>query len=205
MRLQIAHHSEPDAYWAGPDYELNMTFEVLRDRQWQRLTQSLWDDPTLDGPFEARYVPGSGQPTRIPVQAPAPTATQTHYGLLSLEGMAVGCRLLLTRSLFECATLQVPLSMFEGSFEEEPLLVPSLDYVLQEIALAIFAVAPFELANIGSETGCYLVAELLADPQQRDEFVTQGNFFARDSVLAMLDVSPTEHVEARPGLRWVSA
>lgn len=200
MALHLAAHSDPDAYWRGGDYELNISFDMLRDRQWQNVIQELWRQNTLAGPFAERYIPGS-EPHLVDIQVPQPTAAQTQYGGLAVDSLWVGCRLLATRSLFECITLQVPLGMFDPTPKSNH--IPALEQVYQDIALAVYDRAPFDLANIGYQCECKLVAELLANTRQKADFVAAGHFFARDVVLITLGADPATYPDARPGLRWI--
>lgn len=201
MALHLAAHSDSDAYWQGGDYELNITFDTLRDKQWQNVIQALWRLDTLAGPFAGRYIPGS-DPQVAAIQVPQPTAAQTQYGALVVDALWVGCRLLVTRSLFECITLQVPLGMFDPP-PVKSNRIPALEQVYQDIALAVYERAPFDIANMGFQCECKLLAELLANPRQKADFLAAGHFFARDAVLITLGVDPTAYPESRPDLRWI--
>ncbi len=120
---------------------------------------------------------------------------------MPLNSLWVGCRLLATRSLFECITLQVPLGMFDPAPKANH--IPALEQVYQDIALAVYDRAPFDLANMGYQCECKLVAELLANPRQNADLIAAGHFFARDAVLILLGVDPTAYPAARPDLRWI--
>ncbi len=209
--LSLASHAEPSAYWSGGEYELNLSYGTLRDQQWQRLIRALWGHATLSGPFANRVVPGEeGKP--IPVRVPAPTAAQTHYGQLDVEGLPAGCRVMATRSLFECVSLQVPLGMFEGiragqekKGRTSSLRIGPLDHVYRDIALALFEIVPFDIANIGYQCECRLVDELRADTSLRLELMAMGNFFARDAALRSLGIAPDNYPQVRSDLRWIPA
>ena len=41
MTLRLAHHADLDTFWSGGEYELNLSFGTLRDKQWQRLVNAL--------------------------------------------------------------------------------------------------------------------------------------------------------------------
>lgn len=206
QKLRLATHLEADAYWSGGEYELNLTFGTLRDKQWQRVLETIWNYGAISGPFRQRYIPGSAL-DRVSVLVPAPTDAQTQYGSLTLGSLCIGCGVLATRSLFECVTLQVPLGMFEGLHPAQTDLsrfrIDALDQLYQDIALAVYEAVPFDLANIGFQCECRLVAELQTDSQQRRSFLAGGYFFARDGVLTALDVRPDDYPLALAGLRWV--
>ena len=42
--LIVAHHQQPASYWEGGHYELNLSYDTLRDRQWQRIMEAVWDE-----------------------------------------------------------------------------------------------------------------------------------------------------------------
>jgi hypothetical protein len=205
-KLRLASHTQADDYWSGGEYEINLSFDTLRDKQWQRALETLWNYPAVDGPFEPRYVPGS-TPNQVPILVPAPSDAQVQHGTLIIDSLRVGCRVLATRSLFECLSVQVPLGMFDGLPVDPGDLalfhIDALDEVYQDLALAIYEVAPFDLANIGYQCECRLVAELQADPQLCRSFFRDGSFFARDAVLESLGVWPEDFPLVCPGLRWV--
>lgn len=208
QHLALAQHTTPDAYWAGGEYELNLSFGMLRDRQWQRLIEALWIHEAFDGPVAARYIPGVQVPDPAPIEVPEPTAAQTQYGVLTVEGMGVGCSVLATRSLFECVTVQVPVGMFDGIAVGDDavttgLQIAPLDHVFHDLALVLYEVVPFDLATIGYLVGPQLVEELQADTRQRLALLSTGNFFARDVVLFKLKAWPENYPVVRPGLRWI--
>ena len=206
QKLRLAAHSEADAYWSGGEYELNLTFGTLRDKQWQRVLETIWNHEAVAGPFRRRYSPGDAL-DRVPILVPAPTDAQAQYGSLRVGSLCVGCGVLATRSLFECVTLQVPLGMFDGLHADPPASsrfhIDALDRLYQDIALAVYEAVPFDLANIGFQCECRLVAELQTDSCQRRAFLAGGYFFARDTVLASLNVRPDDYPLALPGLHWV--
>ena len=164
----------------------------------------------LIGPFTQRFLPGDWPDSAAPL-VPESDAARTQYAGLQIEpeSLEVGCGVLITRSLFECVSLQVPLGMFDG-LEVDPhnkfaLQIAPLDRIYQEIALAVFDVVPFDLANIGFQCECRIVAELQIDARQRLELLAHGSFFARDDALSLIGVTPEDYPAARPGLRWISA
>lgn len=208
QHLALAQHHLPDTYWSGGEYELNLSFGMLRDRQWQRLIEALWSHEVLSGPIVERYVPGTEIPAPAPVEVPEPTAAQTQYGVLRVTGLDVGCSVLATRSLFECVTVQVPVGMFDGLISDEgaepvQVHIEPLGHLFRELALVLFEIVPFDLANIGYLVGPPLVEELQADMAQRLALFNMGNFFASDAVLHKLKVWPENYPAVRVGLRWV--
>lgn len=202
--ISPAQHANPDAYWSGGEYELNLSFGTLRDRQWQRLMEAVWQQ--LDGPFAGRFVPGEPAPP-APVTVPAPTDAQIQFGGFQVAGLSVGCRVLATRSLFECVTIQVPLGMFAGLETDEDelaaLRIPELDRYYADLALTLYEAVPFDLANMGLQCECRLVAELQVDTRQWLSLMRTGNFFVRDEVLRQLGSWPDDFKPAYPGLRWI--
>jgi hypothetical protein len=202
MKLSLATHHNDNDYWSGGDYELNMSFGTLRDKQWERLMKTLWEHGALTGPYTDPYIPGM-RPESIAAEVPQATAAITQHGSLAIEDFQVGCRVLATRSLFECITLQVPSGMFATS--DTPLDPEPLDHVYRDIALTVYEIAPFEIANIGLQCECKLVTELQANTSQRLEFLAQGNFFAPDSILLALGADPENYASVRSKLRWVPA
>jgi hypothetical protein len=199
-KLALATHYYDEDYWSGGDYELNISFGTLRDKQWERLTKTLWEHSALNGPYTDLYIPGK-TPELTTAEVPQATAALTLHGSLTIENIQVGCRVLATRSLFECITLQVPLGMFTA----DTAYADPLERVYRDIALALFEIVPFEIANLGLQCECKLVAELQANTTQRLEFLAQGNFFAPDHILMLLGANPENYPSVRPQLRWVPA
>src|SRR5690242_8461062 len=110
--LTLAKHNDLASYWEGGHYELNLSFDTLRDRQWQRVMQTIWSHSALQGPLPERYVPGEEFGELIGIQAPPPTATLTQHGRMKIGEFVIGCDVQATRSLFECVSVLVPLGMF---------------------------------------------------------------------------------------------
>src|SRR5438105_2966046 len=138
--LTLAGHKNPAAFWNGGPYELNLSFDMLRDKQWQRIMQTLWEQPALHGPLSERYTPGQPIPEQIPVQTPPPTAAMTQHGVLKVGEVVVGCDIQATRSLFECVSLLVPVTMFRDltpstSLRQEHPELQTLDELFYDIAL----------------------------------------------------------------------
>ncbi len=208
--LSLATHDHENLYWNGGNYELNMSFDALRDKQWQRVLQAIWAHPLLHGPLENRYVPGTTA-AETAISMPPPTATQTQHGRIRIAGDAVGCDVLATRSLFECVSVLVPLGMFAGITGSGVYVrrlnpqLGTLDQLFSEIALAVYDAVPFRLAVIGWERECQVIAELRSDAAQRDELVALGNFFAPDETLRLLNIHDETYPAPRPTLRWAAA
>ncbi len=206
--LTLAQHSDPAQYWEGGNYELNLSFDMLRDKQWQRILQVVWDDPALFGPLNGRYTPGGEVPEKIDIQVPPPTATLTQHGQIKIGELVVGCDVQATRSLFECVSILVPAGMFEGitasshTHQDQPALV-ALDKVMYDIALRMYDVVPFKIAAIGYERGCQLQVELKSDAVMRHAFLVGGNFLAQDDVLSSIEPDISRYEQIRPNLRWM--
>lgn len=190
-----------EAVWSGRNFELNMSFATLRDNQWTRLINVLWEDSRLEGPFTNRFIPGEPRPEKVDVQYPAPTATYTQHGLLLLGEKQVGVDILVTRSLFECISMIVPAGMFGPSIEDLTLIAVHEAY--KALALLVYQTVAFEIASIGWNRDCQLLGELLGDKPTRDKFLRAGNFFAQDGVLKTLGVSANTYMEMMPGIRWI--
>lgn len=202
--LQIATQGD---HWSGDKLELNMSFDTLRDYQWKRLTKALWEITGITGPYETRYIPGQPEPEKSEIRVPEPTATYSEFGAFEfVSGVRVGIEILITRSLFECVSVVVPLKMFENitpTREDTGLL--ELERVFYTIGITVYQTATFSLATIGINQGCLLLLELLTDTASRDNFIKTGNFLARDDALAALKVQPRLYKEVMPTLRWCPA
>jgi hypothetical protein len=208
--LELSRHAEPALYWEGGHYELNLSFETLRDKQWQDALNALWNHVLLNGPLAARYVPNGVPAEKVPIQVPPPTAAVKQHGQLAVNGQAVGCDVQATRSIFECLSILVPIGMFKGISggmlmrREHPQL-EALDEVFYDIALSIYSVAPFQIAALGYERSCQLPAELRIDPEMRHNFLAAGNFLIQEAVLRTLEPDLTPYREVRQGLYWLAA
>jgi hypothetical protein len=206
--LTVAKHANRAAYWEGGHYELNLSFDTLRDRQWQRFMQTLWSQAALHGPLTSRYIPAEATPELVGVQAPPPTATLTQHGQMKIGDMVIGCDVQATRSLFECVSVLVPLGMFDGitsgpKVRDEHSELDALDRVLYEIALRAYDAAPFKIAVIGYERGCQLPAELRNDADLRRAFLLAGGALAQEDVLGSMDLNISDYEQVRPSLRWL--
>lgn len=188
------------ATWSGRHFELNMSFATLRDSQWTRLINVLWEDNRLEGPFVSRFIPGEPRPEKTDIQYPAPTATYTQHGILVLGEKQIGVDILVTRSLFECISMIVPSGMLGHSIEDLTLIAVHEAY--KALALQLYQTVAFEIASIGWNRDCQLLGELLSDKAARDKFFKMGNFLVQDGVLKALGVSANTYMEAMPGIRW---
>jgi hypothetical protein len=217
--LALAQHPLPEKYWEGGNYELNMSFDNLRERQWQSLMQKIWDHPLITGPLALRYAPNN-EPLALnaidtgtlnavtTIQAPPPTVTQNQHGRLGINNFSVGCDIQATRSLFECVTIAVPLGMFAGVVGGPYVRymhseLQALDEVFYEIALSVYDAVPFQIAAIGYERSCQLLSELRSDSEARHNFLVAGNFLAQETILNAIEPDLSPYQVVRPALRWM--
>ncbi|MFQ3534562.1 MAG: hypothetical protein SNJ58_01670 [Aggregatilineales bacterium] len=208
--LELSQHAEPTLYWEGGHYELNLSFETLRDRQWQEVLHTLWNHVLLNGPLAARYLPNGPVAEKVPIQVPPPTAVVKQHGQIAVNGYAVGCDVQATRSIFECLSILVPIGMFKG-ISGGPLMrrdypqLQALDEVFYDVALSIYSVAPFQIASLGYERSCQLPSELRSDGEARHNFLAAGNFLVQEAVLRTLEPDLAPYQEVRQGLYWLQA
>jgi hypothetical protein len=187
--------------WSEPQLELNLTFDTLREYQWGRFIKHLWAQERLIGPFPSRFDPAQ-PPQAISPIVPEPTATLSQYALMRVTlNLQVGVEILLTRSLFECVSILIPLNMFPDPHAESHE-VQAARQSLYELALALYEVGAFSIGTLGVGVGLFLLAELMADDSLRSQFIKHGSFFARDDILAVLRLSPEAYPEVKPALRW---
>ncbi|HLY28997.1 MAG TPA: hypothetical protein VKQ72_21810 [Aggregatilineales bacterium] len=208
--LTVANHSEGTAYWLGSGYTLSMSFDTLRDKQWQRLMHVIWEHPALYGPLRDRYAPGEDPTARLPIEALPPTASITQHGQIRVGEAVVGCDVQATRSLFECVSIMIPITMFEG-LESSPSIrkahpeLEALDNIYYDIALHVYDVLPFKIAAIGYERECQLPLELRSEPVLRHDFLLTGNFLATSDVLNALEGDLSRYQAVRADLHWLPA
>lgn len=208
--LELSHHDEPALYWEGGHYELNLSFETLRDKQWQDVLNAIWNHVLMNGPLAARYTPNCPVPDKVAVKVPPPTAILKQHGQIAVNGFAVGCDVQATRSIFECVSILVPIGMFKdisgGALmrHTHPQLA-ELDKVFYDIALSVYSVAPFQIASLGYERSCQLPSELRSDAESRHNFLAAGNFLIQESVLRTLEPDLTPYQQVRQGLYWLAA
>jgi hypothetical protein len=197
--------NEAYRYWTGGYYELNLTFDTLRDREWSSIMQLVWAYPALNGPLAARFSPTDDVITLNEANWPPPTGALRQHGQVHIgAGVVVGCDVQAMRSVFECVSVMVPTGMFEGlAATADPLMhLPVLDDVYYDLALQIYDAVPFRIGVIGYERSCHLLDELLNDGMVRHNFLMNGNFFAVDEVLGQVEPELSAYAEVRPGLRW---
>lgn len=199
--LQLASGGQ---YWSGAKAELNMSFDNLLDYQWTRLLKALWSSPKISGPFEKRYLPNEPEPPKVEPMTPEPTATFSQFGAYEFSPeVRVGIEVLVTRSLFECVSVLIPLNMF-ANVQPQPN-DPGLQIIekaFYDLAVRLYETTTFDIAAIGVNRGCQLMVEMLSSPEIRSAFLSAGNFLARDDTLAGLRVEPKTYQEVMPSLRW---
>jgi hypothetical protein len=207
--LTVARHENERRYWEGGNYELNMSFAILRDQQWSEVMRAIWEHAAIAGPLVERYTPGITPGGRMAIQVPPPTAALIQHGQLKIGEAIVGCDIQATRSLFECVSVLVPVGMFEGVAGgahvrwEYPAL-EALDEIFYDIALSVYDLVPFQIAAIGYERSCQLASELSSDGELRHNFLVTGNFLAQDDVLLGIEPDLTPYTEVRSHLRWMA-
>jgi hypothetical protein len=198
-----------DLYWTGHNFELNVSFATLRDYQWKRLIDALWQLNDLEGPLVERFIPDQPLPAYKKPHYPSPTDTLTLHGVLETRVGQVGIDMLVTRSLFECITISVPTGMlFEDAsttVRTEQTKLSGVFAQYRDIALTLHEVVNFEIASIGWNRECQIVTELETDADRRQSFFERGNFFATDDVLQRLGSTPDDYEEVLPGVRWAAA
>jgi hypothetical protein len=193
--LKLSYSENP---WNGDTFELNMSFDTLRDYQWERMLKALWAYTGISGPYESKYIPGKDEPNKIKVATPEPTATLSQYAAFEIAPeVKVGVEILITRSLFECVSLAIPVDMFEAGTDLAPL-----QQAYYDMALSIYETTTYTIAAIGLNRGCQLLMEMMAYPDTKSQFLKMGNFLARDDALAELKLSPQAYKEVKPSLRW---
>jgi hypothetical protein len=199
--LQVATEAP---FWTGTAVELSMSFDNLRDYQWKRLLEAIWSYKGLSGPLAERYHPGDSEPPKTERRVPNPTDAFSQFGICTLvPDVRVGIEVQTTRSLFECATLRIPLRMF-ANVPADPANegLKIIEKAYYEIALHVYQMVTFDIAAIGLNRECQLVMELVSDKEACKQFLAGGNFLARDDTLAALGANPRSYQEVQPTLRW---
>jgi hypothetical protein len=193
-----------DQYWGGDQLELNFSFGNLRDYQWKRLLNGLWNYSGMTGPFADRYIPRQTEPEGVEIRLPDPTATLSQYGAYELApNVRVGIEILCTRSLFECVSLLIPLAMFEDlPHDPQNPDFQALERTLYDLALYCFKITPFDIAVLGVNRECQLLVEMLDSPSLREQFFKTGNFLAQDESILALKGDPKSFARVLPTLRW---
>jgi hypothetical protein len=199
--LQLA---ETEPFWSGPLFELNLSFDSLRNYQWERLLRALWATPSFSGPLSALYHPGKASPPTTALILPDPTATYSQFGIWEVEpDVRAGIEVLVTRSLFECMSVVMPVIMFANvGVEPEDAGLQALEKLLYDLALNLYQTTAFSIAAIGIDRGCQLLMDFIVDSAPRSAFVKAGNFLARDDTLAAIRLEPRVYKEVMPSLRW---
>ncbi|GAB4555420.1 MAG: hypothetical protein OHK0023_26620 [Anaerolineae bacterium] len=208
--LKVATHSDPMHYWDGGNYELNLSFDGLRDQMWLDVLRAIWSAPCMRGPLPSRYTPGETPPTSINIQVPPPTAIVKQHGIFTVNGQSVGCDVQATRSIFECVSILIPIGMFHGLSAQRNFRIAhpdleTLDQLFYEIVLRVNNVAPFQIAALGYERSCQLLSELRSEGEARHNFLVMGHFVARGDVLRELEPDLGGYEEVAPNLYWVRA
>jgi len=208
-QLTVAQHTTDNAYWEGGNYELNLSFEALRDKEWLQVLKAVWAHPALFGPLEKRHWPGQPISAQVMIQVPPPTATVSQHGLFRIGEMTVGCDVQATRSLFECVSVLIPMGMFSGirlgqdTQQRTPEALQVLDDLFYDIALQIYDIVPFKIAAIGYERACQLPSELRTDGEVRHNFLVSGNFMAQNEVMMEIEPDLTPYKQVRQDLVWM--
>lgn len=210
--IQLAEHTDSQAYWDGGNFELNMSFDMLTQEQWLQLVDALWADEQVDGPLTQRYVPNQALPPYKKVEYPEPTSTYIQHGRMDVEGVVMGIDVLITRSLFECITLMTPVGMFKnlvsGSegipypLQDNPIR-QCIESAFSDIALRIYRVAPFSIASLGWNREIQILNELVLEDAYRKKFFDQGNSFITDKGLKRCGRNPEDYARVASGLRWL--
>ncbi len=200
-----------EIYWAGNNFELNMSYGTLRDYQWKRLMDALWSSTLLQGPLAKRFVPNQPAPDMTGVRYPAPTDTYSQHGILALGDGHVGLDVLVTRSLFECISISIPTGMFAvDPFGSEPDVLRTDEFKIstayeqyKEVALQCYQIVPFELASIGWNRECQILTELEIDADKRQILLDLGNFFATQDTLRKLELDVNGLQPVLDSLYWM--
>jgi hypothetical protein len=133
----------------------------------------------------------------------------TQHGVLKVGEVIVGCDVQATRSLFECVSLLVPVTMFRdltpgANVRAEHPELQTLDELFYDVALHVYDANPFKIAAFGYERECQLPVELRNDAQVRHAFLVAGNFLAQDDVLASIEPDLSRYQQVRANLRWLA-
>ncbi len=193
------------------NYELNMSFDMLRDNQWSRVLDALWGYRNISGPFAPQDINDDGEPQFVEIHYPSPTATYTQHGYLELGDKVIGVDVLVTRSLFECVSVMTSARELNDLMEggQGTYLKVDMDGVsliedtFKQLALYIYEAAPFEIATIGWNRDCQLLAELISDEKTRERLFKQGSFLAQKRVLEKLNANLEDFEEVVQGLWWL--
>lgn len=207
-RIQIPAHADPRDFWSGGTYELNLSYDTLRDNQWSRLLDSFWSIEGVFGPYERRYTPGEAEASREKIRYPAPTDTYTQHGVVSVDGVHIGFEVLVTRSIFECFSVHLPVGMIviPSALENDKIasrVRAAVEDSYRFVALRMYEAMPFLIGRLDFNGECYLVDELAADATVREKFLSAGNAFIQDTALRKLGRNPENYEMVAAGLRWL--
>lgn len=198
MALHVAQAGE---FWSKDRLELNLSFENLKDFQWERLVQALWQHPSVEGPYEQPFIPTQPAPPLSAVKVPQPTDSFALWGSIRPQaGVQVGMEVQMTRSLFECLSIAIPLGMFAA--DSPSGVQESVEQFFYNFALELYETTTFSIATLGINRGCQLMLEMLTNARLLRDFLAAGNFLAAEDTLISLRVPPARYLEARPHLRW---
>ena len=176
----------------------------MRNYQWERSLKALWAYTSISGPISARYHPGEAYPPATALILPDPTATYSQFGIWEVApNVRAGIEVMVTRSLFECVSVVIPVRMFANVTvaPDDPGL-HALEKLLYDLALYLYQTTTFDIAAIGIDRGCQLLTEFIIDSEARDAFVREGNFLAGDDMLGAIRLEPRNYKEVMPALRW---
>jgi hypothetical protein len=193
------------------NFELNMSFDMLRENQWSRVLDALWGYGHISGPFSSAASTEDEDLSITTIQYPAPTATYTQPGYLSLGEKVVGIHVLVTRSLFECISVTVAANALDENLADnqstflkvDTSAVEVMEDTFKRLALYLYEAAPFEIATIGWNRDCQLLAELASDEKARLRLFETGGFLAQGTVLDRLGADEGDFEEVLPGLWWM--
>ncbi|MBI5931165.1 MAG: hypothetical protein HY862_17780 [Chloroflexi bacterium] len=209
-RIQIPIHADPRDFWSGGTYELNLSYDTLRDNQWSRLLESFWSIDGVYGPYIDPYTPRQAEPAREKIRYPAPTDTYSQYGIVSVDGVNIGFEVLVTRSIFEGFSVQLPAGMVVTTVAlANPIVAARVREAVEDayrsVALRMYEAMPFVIGSFDFNGECYLVDELAVDEVAREKFFATGNSLIQDTALRKLGRNPNDYEQVAAGLRWMPA
>ena len=211
--IQLAQHSDPNNYWQGGNFELNLSFDLLNSNQWKQVIAFLWTHDSILGPFAERFIPNVPPTPTNTISYPEPTATYTQHAALQINEVQLGLDILITRSLFECVTLMIPVDMLanlvQGDNKAQPYPLAQnparqqLEVEFKELALSLYRIVPFSIASMGWNRECQLLTELTYEENLREKFLAVGNSLITDTALIKCKLKPTDYEQVYPSLRWI--
>lgn len=211
--LQLAQHTDSNDFWQGGNFELNISFDLLNSNQWKQVIAFLWSNDNILGPYADRYIPNESPLDTDIIPFPEPTATYTQHTVLKIGPVQLGLDILITRSLFECVTLMIPVGMFSdlviGDNAEKPYPLTEnktrllIENEFRELALNLYRIVPFTVASMGWNRECQLLTELIYEEKLREKFFALGNSLMTDTALIKCKMKPTDYEQVHPSLRWI--